>query len=158
MKLCLIYQLHSLSPIASRVVRMCERSFPCTNTKELFTRESFLIELFIDNTGILVFYSIPHIVFVFQTQEVELIIFWLTGFPFSTDSSENYIKTKTFEGLCALHLAVSQGHWKITQILLEAGADPNVTTLEETTPLFLGDVCYFWYRCAFRNIFLSKLL
>lgn len=55
-----------------------------------------------------------------------------------TDSSENYIKTKTFEGFCALHLAVSQGHWKVTQILLEAGADPNATTLEETTPLFLA--------------------
>uniref|UniRef100_A0A7N5P8M8 Ankyrin repeat and SOCS box containing 3 n=1 Tax=Ailuropoda melanoleuca TaxID=9646 RepID=A0A7N5P8M8_AILME len=54
------------------------------------------------------------------------------------DSSENYIKTKTFEGFCALHLAASQGHWKIVQILLEAGADPNATTLEETTPLFLG--------------------
>ncbi|KAB0366219.1 hypothetical protein FD754_010375 [Muntiacus muntjak] len=54
------------------------------------------------------------------------------------DSSENYIKTKTFEGFCALHLAASQGHWKIIQILLEAGADPNATTLEETTPLFLG--------------------
>ncbi|XP_060043640.1 ankyrin repeat and SOCS box protein 3 isoform X2 [Erinaceus europaeus] len=54
------------------------------------------------------------------------------------DSSENYIKTKTFEGFCALHLAASQGHWKIVQILLEAGADPNITTSEETTPLFLG--------------------
>ncbi|XP_032733679.1 ankyrin repeat and SOCS box protein 3 isoform X3 [Lontra canadensis] len=54
------------------------------------------------------------------------------------DSSENYVKTKTFEGFCALHLAASQGHWKIVQILLEAGADPNATTLEETTPLFLA--------------------
>ncbi|KAM9053199.1 ankyrin repeat and SOCS box protein 3 isoform 1-T1 [Megaptera novaeangliae] len=54
------------------------------------------------------------------------------------DSSKNYIKTKTFEGFCALHLAASQGHWKIIQILLEAGADPNATTLEETTPLFLA--------------------
>ncbi|XP_055970032.1 ankyrin repeat and SOCS box protein 3 isoform X1 [Sorex fumeus] len=54
------------------------------------------------------------------------------------DSSENYIKTKTFEGFCALHLASSQGHWKIVQMLLEAGADPNVTTSEETTPLFLA--------------------
>ncbi|XP_007528009.2 ankyrin repeat and SOCS box protein 3 isoform X1 [Erinaceus europaeus] len=54
------------------------------------------------------------------------------------DSSENYIKTKTFEGFCALHLAASQGHWKIVQILLEAGADPNITTSEETTPLFLA--------------------
>nr|XP_012418951.1 PREDICTED: ankyrin repeat and SOCS box protein 3 isoform X2 [Odobenus rosmarus divergens] len=56
----------------------------------------------------------------------------------AVDSSENYIKTKTFEGFCALHLAASQGHWKIVQILLEAGADPNATTLEETTPLFLA--------------------
>ncbi|XP_063644873.1 ankyrin repeat and SOCS box protein 3 isoform X8 [Pan troglodytes] len=56
----------------------------------------------------------------------------------NADSSENYIKMKTFEGFCALHLAASQGHWKIVQILLEAGADPNATTLEETTPLFLG--------------------
>ncbi|XP_006873616.1 PREDICTED: ankyrin repeat and SOCS box protein 3 [Chrysochloris asiatica] len=55
-----------------------------------------------------------------------------------SDSSENYIKTKTFEGLCALHLAASQGHWKIIQILLEAGADPNATTSEKTTPLFLA--------------------
>ncbi|XP_036847283.1 ankyrin repeat and SOCS box protein 3 [Manis javanica] len=54
------------------------------------------------------------------------------------DSSENYIKIKTFEGFSALHLAASQGHWKIIQILLEAGADPNATTLEETTPLFLA--------------------
>ncbi|XP_045301998.1 ankyrin repeat and SOCS box protein 3 isoform X3 [Leopardus geoffroyi] len=54
------------------------------------------------------------------------------------DSSENYIKTKTFEGFCALHLAASQGHWKIVHILLEAGADPNATTSEENTPLFLA--------------------
>ncbi|XP_063085417.1 ankyrin repeat and SOCS box protein 3 isoform X2 [Cavia porcellus] len=54
------------------------------------------------------------------------------------DSSENYIKTKTFEGFCALHFAASQGHRKIAQILLEAGADPNATTLEDTTPLFLA--------------------
>ncbi|XP_076990328.1 ankyrin repeat and SOCS box protein 3 [Tamandua tetradactyla] len=54
------------------------------------------------------------------------------------DTTENYIKTKTFEGFCALHLAASQGHWKIIKILLEAGADPNAPTLEETTPLFLA--------------------
>ncbi|XP_040849671.1 ankyrin repeat and SOCS box protein 3 isoform X1 [Ochotona curzoniae] len=54
------------------------------------------------------------------------------------DSSENYLEAKTFEGSCALHLAASQGHWKIVQVLLEAGADPNATTLEETTPLFLA--------------------
>ncbi|XP_054431424.1 ankyrin repeat and SOCS box protein 3 isoform X2 [Pteronotus mesoamericanus] len=55
-----------------------------------------------------------------------------------TDSSEDYIRTKTFEGFSALHFAASRGHWKIVQILLEAGADPNATTLEETTPLFLA--------------------
>ncbi|XP_012582889.1 PREDICTED: ankyrin repeat and SOCS box protein 3 isoform X2 [Condylura cristata] len=60
------------------------------------------------------------------------------GLAAREESSENYIKTKTFEGLSALHLAASQGHWKIVQILLEAGADPNETTLEETTPLFLA--------------------
>ncbi|XP_006881078.1 PREDICTED: ankyrin repeat and SOCS box protein 3 [Elephantulus edwardii] len=54
------------------------------------------------------------------------------------DSSENYIKTRTFEGFCPLHLAASQGHWKIVQILLKAGADPNEMTLEETTPLFIA--------------------
>nr|KAF6428939.1 ankyrin repeat and SOCS box containing 3 [Molossus molossus] len=54
------------------------------------------------------------------------------------DSSENYIRTKTFEGFSALHFAARRGHWKIVQILLEAGADPNATTLEETTPLFLA--------------------
>ncbi|XP_006159078.1 ankyrin repeat and SOCS box protein 3 isoform X1 [Tupaia chinensis] len=54
------------------------------------------------------------------------------------DSSENYIKSKTFDGFCPLHLAASQGHWKIVQILLEAGEDPNVTTLENNTPLFLA--------------------
>lgn len=70
------------------------------------------------------------------------------------DSSKNYIKTKTFEGFCALHLAASQGHWKIIQILLEAGADPNATTLEETTPLFLGEVYYLWYRYNF--LFFAK--
>lgn len=69
------------------------------------------------------------------------------------DSSENYIKTKTFEGFSALHLAASQGHWKIIQILLEAGADPNATTLEETTPLFLGELCYLWYRYNFLFLF-----
>ncbi|XP_074256279.1 ankyrin repeat and SOCS box protein 3 isoform X1 [Saimiri boliviensis] len=56
----------------------------------------------------------------------------------NADSSAHYIKMKTFEGFCALHLAASQGHWKIAQILLEAGADPDGTTLEETTPLFLA--------------------
>lgn len=46
-----------------------------------------------------------------------------------------------------MHLAASQGHWKIVQVLLEAGADPNATTLEETTPLFLGNVCFLWHTC-----------
>ena len=61
------------------------------------------------------------------------------------DSSQNYIRTKTFEGFSALHFAASRGHWKVVQILLEAGADPNATTLEETTPLFVGEIHYSWY-------------
>ncbi|XP_038607034.1 ankyrin repeat and SOCS box protein 3 isoform X1 [Tachyglossus aculeatus] len=54
------------------------------------------------------------------------------------DPSEKYIKTKTFEGSCALHLATIRGHLEIVRILLEAGADANSFTLEETTPLFLA--------------------
>ncbi|XP_029793204.1 ankyrin repeat and SOCS box protein 3 [Suricata suricatta] len=54
------------------------------------------------------------------------------------DPSETYMAKRTFEGFCALHLAASQGHWKIAHILLEAGADPNATTLEKTMPLFLA--------------------
>lgn len=65
------------------------------------------------------------------------------------DSSEDYIRRKTFEGFSALHFAAHRGHWKIVQILLEAGADPNATTLEETTPLFLGEICHLWYRFKF---------
>ncbi|XP_054584257.1 ankyrin repeat and SOCS box protein 3 isoform X2 [Eptesicus fuscus] len=56
----------------------------------------------------------------------------------NADSSEDYIRRKTFEGFSALHFAAHRGHGKIVQILLEAGADPNATTLEETTPLFLA--------------------
>ncbi|XP_027720872.1 ankyrin repeat and SOCS box protein 3 isoform X3 [Vombatus ursinus] len=55
-----------------------------------------------------------------------------------SDSSERYVKMKTFEGSCALHLSASRGFLMITKILLEAGADANETTLEETTPLFLA--------------------
>ncbi|XP_023350735.1 ankyrin repeat and SOCS box protein 3 isoform X4 [Sarcophilus harrisii] len=55
-----------------------------------------------------------------------------------SDPSERYIKMKTFEGVCALHLSASRGFLIITKILLEAGADANETTLEETTPLFLA--------------------
>ncbi|XP_036606604.1 ankyrin repeat and SOCS box protein 3 isoform X5 [Trichosurus vulpecula] len=57
---------------------------------------------------------------------------------FCIDPSERYIKMKTFEGSCALHLSASRGFLMITKILLEAGADANETTLEETTPLFLA--------------------
>lgn len=77
------------------------------------------------------------------------------GFDSSIDSSENYIKMKTFEGFCALHLAASQGHWKIVQILLEAGADPNATTLEETTPLFLGKYAICGTVAVFHHFFVK---
>ncbi|XP_025930163.1 ankyrin repeat and SOCS box protein 3-like [Apteryx rowi] len=54
--------------------------------------------------------------------------------------SDNYIKSETFEGMCALHLSASHGCVESVSILLEAGADPNEVTTEATTPLFLGTV------------------
>nr|XP_013805316.1 PREDICTED: ankyrin repeat and SOCS box protein 3 isoform X2 [Apteryx mantelli mantelli] len=52
--------------------------------------------------------------------------------------SDNYIKSETFEGMCALHLSASHGCVESVSILLEAGADPNEVTTEATTPLFLA--------------------
>ncbi|XP_018119880.1 ankyrin repeat and SOCS box protein 3 isoform X1 [Xenopus laevis] len=52
--------------------------------------------------------------------------------------SRSYIKAKTFEGESALHLAAKSGSVRCAQILLQAGADPNEVTNEETTPLFLA--------------------
>nr|XP_009667348.1 PREDICTED: ankyrin repeat and SOCS box protein 3 isoform X1 [Struthio camelus australis]XP_009667349.1 PREDICTED: ankyrin repeat and SOCS box protein 3 isoform X1 [Struthio camelus australis]XP_009667350.1 PREDICTED: ankyrin repeat and SOCS box protein 3 isoform X1 [Struthio camelus australis]XP_009667351.1 PREDICTED: ankyrin repeat and SOCS box protein 3 isoform X1 [Struthio camelus australis]XP_009667352.1 PREDICTED: ankyrin repeat and SOCS box protein 3 isoform X1 [Struthio camelus austra len=52
--------------------------------------------------------------------------------------SDNYIKSETFEGMCALHLSASHGCLESVSILLEAGADPNEVTTEATTPLFLA--------------------
>ncbi|XP_008171274.2 ankyrin repeat and SOCS box protein 3 isoform X7 [Chrysemys picta bellii] len=52
--------------------------------------------------------------------------------------SDNYIKSKTFEGTCALHLSANNGCLESINVLLEAGAETNDVTYEETTPLFLA--------------------
>ncbi|XP_069706374.1 ankyrin repeat and SOCS box protein 3 [Phaenicophaeus curvirostris] len=53
-------------------------------------------------------------------------------------SSDDYINSKTFDGLCALHLSARHGSLESLCVLLEAGADPNQVTTEETTALFLA--------------------
>ncbi|CAJ0951244.1 unnamed protein product [Ranitomeya imitator] len=54
--------------------------------------------------------------------------------------SRAYVKSKTFEGESALHLAAKRGSVGCSQILLQAGADPNDLTNDVTTPLFLGEI------------------
>lgn len=56
--------------------------------------------------------------------------------------SEEYINSRTFEGLGALHLSARRGSLESVRVLLEAGADPNEVTIEATTPLFLGDTSF----------------
>ena len=56
--------------------------------------------------------------------------------------SDDYINSKTFEGMCALHLSARHGSLESVRVLLEAGADPNEVTTEATTPLFLGDTSF----------------
>ncbi|NWH80756.1 ASB3 protein, partial [Piaya cayana] len=53
-------------------------------------------------------------------------------------SSDDYINSKTFDGLSALHLSARHGSLESLHVLLEAGADPNQVTTEETTALFLA--------------------
>ncbi|KAM6432763.1 ankyrin repeat and SOCS box protein 3 [Rhynochetos jubatus] len=52
--------------------------------------------------------------------------------------ADNYVNSKTFEGMCALHLSAHLGALESVGILLEAGADPNEVTTEATTALFLA--------------------
>ncbi|XP_077190522.1 ankyrin repeat and SOCS box protein 3 isoform X2 [Paroedura picta] len=52
--------------------------------------------------------------------------------------SDDYIRAKTFEGTCPLHLSASQGSLECVSILLKSGADPNEVTNDATTPLFLA--------------------
>ncbi|XP_061481680.1 ankyrin repeat and SOCS box protein 3 [Rhineura floridana] len=52
--------------------------------------------------------------------------------------SDNYIRSKTFEGTCPLHLSASRGNLECVAVLLESGADPNELTNDATTPLFLA--------------------
>ncbi|KAM8945439.1 ankyrin repeat and SOCS box protein 3 [Pelodytes ibericus] len=56
----------------------------------------------------------------------------------NTAPSRSYIKSKTFEGETALHLAAKSGSVRCAQLLLQAEADPDEVTNEETTPLFLA--------------------
>ncbi|XP_063774725.1 ankyrin repeat and SOCS box protein 3 [Pseudophryne corroboree] len=52
--------------------------------------------------------------------------------------SRSYVKSKTFEGESALHLAAKSGGAPCSEILLRAGANPNEVTNDLTTPLFLA--------------------
>ncbi|KAF1440284.1 Ankyrin repeat and SOCS box protein 3, partial [Spheniscus demersus] len=56
----------------------------------------------------------------------------------SVAPSDDYINSKTFEGMCALHLSARHGSLESVRVLLEAGADPNEVTTEATTALFLA--------------------
>nr|XP_060610533.1 ankyrin repeat and SOCS box protein 3 isoform X1 [Anolis sagrei ordinatus] len=52
--------------------------------------------------------------------------------------SDNYIRSKTFEGTSSLHLSARRGSLECAALLLESGADPNELTNDATTPLFLA--------------------
>ncbi|XP_033000964.1 ankyrin repeat and SOCS box protein 3 isoform X2 [Lacerta agilis] len=52
--------------------------------------------------------------------------------------SDSYIRSKTFEGTCPLHLSAGRGSLECVAILLESGADPNELTNDASTPLFLA--------------------
>ncbi|KFQ68169.1 Ankyrin repeat and SOCS box protein 3 [Phaethon lepturus] len=53
-------------------------------------------------------------------------------------AASDYINSKTFEGMCALHLSARHGSLESVCVLLEAGADPDEVTTEATTALFLA--------------------
>ncbi|XP_048794003.1 ankyrin repeat and SOCS box protein 3 [Lagopus muta] len=52
--------------------------------------------------------------------------------------SDDYIHSKTFEGMSALHLSARCGSLECVGVLLEAGVDPDQVTTESNTPLFLA--------------------
>lgn len=60
----------------------------------------------------------------------------------SVAPSDNYINSKTFEGMGALHLSARCGSLENVGVLLEAGVDADEVTTEATTALFLGDACF----------------
>ncbi|XP_053568670.1 ankyrin repeat and SOCS box protein 3 [Bombina bombina] len=72
-----------------------------------------------------------HPYFTYRTEDMAYVMMLKTP-------SSSYIKSKTFEGETALHLSAKCGSVCCAQLLLEAGADPNDVTNEETTPLFLA--------------------
>lgn len=57
--------------------------------------------------------------------------------------SDDYIRAKTFEGTCPLHLSASHGSLECVAVLLKSGANPNEVTNDATTPLFLGECNLF---------------
>lgn len=57
----------------------------------------------------------------------------------SVAPSDDYIHSKTFEGMSALHLSARCGSLECVGVLLEAGVDPDQVTTESNTALFLGD-------------------
>ncbi|XP_048374719.1 ankyrin repeat and SOCS box protein 3 isoform X2 [Sphaerodactylus townsendi] len=52
--------------------------------------------------------------------------------------SDDYIRAKTFDGTCPLHLSASQGSLECVAVFLKFGANPNEVTNDATTPLFLA--------------------
>jgi len=52
-------------------------------------------------------------------------------------SLRNLVNQRNEQNQTALHISCSKLHADITQILLEAGADPNVQDVEGRTPTFL---------------------
>ncbi|XP_042732983.1 ankyrin repeat and SOCS box protein 3 isoform X2 [Lagopus leucura] len=52
--------------------------------------------------------------------------------------SDDYILSKTFEGMSALHLSAHCGSLECVGVLLEAGVDPDQVTTESNTALFLA--------------------
>ncbi|NXP45838.1 ASB3 protein, partial [Heliornis fulica] len=52
--------------------------------------------------------------------------------------SEDYVRSKTFEGLCALHLSARHGSLESMRVLWEANVNLNEVTTEATTALFLA--------------------
>ncbi|XP_054842458.1 ankyrin repeat and SOCS box protein 3 [Eublepharis macularius] len=52
--------------------------------------------------------------------------------------SDDYIRAKTFEGTCPLHLSASQGSLECVAVLLKSGANSNEVTKDANTPLFLA--------------------
>ena len=58
-------------------------------------------------------------------------------------TDETDVNWKTFEGETALLLACQKGHSGSVRRLLDAGADKDLPTNEDVTPLFEGTYSYY---------------